>query len=206
MDISALSDAILVDVPGCLPATIETKLLETAIEFCAYTGIWSTELAAVSPVEDQRSYDLSGLLPADSRVVEIKRVKQADLPLTPLTAPSLDTTQANIASHYFPDKNSIQLWPLPSEFAEDDFYATVSLKPTQDAATLDDDLWEDWQAAITHGTKARLYAMPGQPWSDPVQASYHTGRYLDKRGEAKVAAFKEGSPADITHQPIEFGY
>lgn len=206
VNISDIIAPVLVDIPKCLPTTAIAKMREVARDFCDLTRIWKVELAGITPVEDQRDYPLSAIIPVGSRVAGIIRVSQASLPLNPLTAPALVTTKGNLQSHYFPGKDSISFWPIPSDAATELIYVTVALKPTRTATTLDDDLVEDWAEALINGTKGELFAMPNKTWTDPSQANYHKGLYLDKRGEARVAALKGGSPASHYVNQVEFGF
>jgi hypothetical protein len=52
----------------------------------------------------------------------------------------------------------------------------VALKPARNATQLDDDLYNRWIEAVVAGALARLYMVPGQPFSDASAGLYQTGR------------------------------
>lgn len=60
----------------------------------------------------------------------------------------------------------------------------VALKPTLDATTVEDFIYEDYLEVIADGARGMLFGMAGQPWANGELATYYTRRYQAYRNRA----------------------
>ena len=60
----------------------------------------------------------------------------------------------------------------------------VALKPTLDATTIEDFIYEDYLEVIADGARGMLFGMAGQQWANGELASYYTKRYQAYRNRA----------------------
>jgi hypothetical protein len=60
----------------------------------------------------------------------------------------------------------------------------VALKPTLDATTVEDFIYEDYLEVIADGARGALFGMAGQPWANGELATYYTRRYQAYRNRA----------------------
>lgn len=60
----------------------------------------------------------------------------------------------------------------------------VALKPTLDATTIEDFIYEDYLEVIADGARGMLFGMAGQPWANGELATYYTKRYQAYRNRA----------------------
>jgi hypothetical protein len=60
----------------------------------------------------------------------------------------------------------------------------VALKPTLDATTIEDFIYEDYLEVIADGARGMLFGMAGQPWANGELATYYTKRYRAYRNRA----------------------
>lgn len=60
----------------------------------------------------------------------------------------------------------------------------VALKPTLDATTIEDFIYEDYLEVIADGARGMLFGMAGQTWANGELATYYTRRYQAYRNRA----------------------
>jgi hypothetical protein len=60
----------------------------------------------------------------------------------------------------------------------------VALKPTLDATTVEDFIYEDYLEVIADGARGALFGMAGQTWANGELATYYTRRYQAYRNRA----------------------
>lgn len=60
----------------------------------------------------------------------------------------------------------------------------VALKPTLDATTVEDFIYEDYLEVIADGARGMLFGMAGQTWANGELATYYTRRYQAYRNRA----------------------
>lgn len=72
-----------------------------------------------------------------------------------------------------PSTSTLRIHPTPK--AAGSLSVSVALKPAQNASVLPDVLLSDWRTVLAAGVLARVYAVPGQPYSAPGSvAAYQT--------------------------------
>jgi hypothetical protein len=71
----------------------------------------------------------------------------------------------------------IALYPVPRKAATLAFSALVATKPTRNASSVDDILYEDWVEAIVAGAAYRLCSMQGQMFTNDATAKQEYSRF-----------------------------
>lgn len=67
----------------------------------------------------------------------------------------------------------------------------ASLKPSKTATTIPTEVYTDFEEALHSGARARLYAMPNKPWSNPNQVKFERTMFEDAVRDARFKR-KEG--------------
>ena len=102
------------------------------------------------------------------------------------------------------NKNFV-LYPIPQ--ADDTVLpisVLVAFVPVLTATTIPDQFAEKYLDALMAGTKAKLMAMVGQPWSNPQAAAYFNGLFEAGITDATTERMKGGTQAAITVRPRVF--
>jgi hypothetical protein len=157
-------------VLGCPVPTVDTALIDAAREFCTSAAVWVVEptltIASVQSLHDfplvageelvkVAKYTVNG-----KEFTDIKTVR--DLPDDWRTNPP--TTQS------FYQKSATEFLIFPAPALTDVVVLELVLRPTLDAAEIDDATFAEHGKAIAQGAKAELQRMPRQPWTDLTQA------------------------------------
>jgi len=176
--LSAFFPRILPYLPGCSEPLAAQALLSSAIEFCDTAQVLRINL---DPIQTSAGAAAYGLTPPSSELA-IARVLGVTLDgraIVPVLAEALrepPTVEARPTSFYVDTSGgsfSLRLAAIP-----DDVYtlvANVALRPTRDATTLHDDLFELWVEPLVAGTLHRCMLVPDQPFTNPTQALYWGG-------------------------------
>lgn len=81
---------------------------------------------------------------------------------------------------------SIIFSPTPDEDVSEGWYATVVLKPSRDSKLIDERVLENWHEAIGFGARARIHAIPNQPFFDQISADKFRSWFIAKCNEARI--------------------
>jgi hypothetical protein len=175
-------------VIGCPDPLLRQAIVDAAIEFCEITGVIQTVTTPVISVLNTASYTLS--LPAYSDAVTTKTVWYGLNPLSPAAGESIDIVLAYVSpvgtntvpaglpkSFYETSPGVIGIYPVPDSTNLNYITAKVALKPTRDAAQLDDLLYSDWLEAIVFGARKRLHAIPDQAFSSETKMAEATREF-----------------------------
>lgn len=190
-------ERVVKGVPG---PTLDAQILAACIEFCEKTHIWVETLQSIGVIANKAEYDLT--LPTGSRIIAPRSMIHVDKEIRPLTeddlninSPGWRTATANRASNFVMlSPIRIRLVPVPTESAARGLHTIkVALKPTRSATTVPDILLEDYYEAIGHGAKARLLAIPKEPWSHPPTSKYHDELFEEAISDAAMRRFKSFS-------------
>lgn len=209
MNWTAFYDYVLPDVPGCGAPLAQQAIREAAIEFCAQTLLYKHDHAAIDIVGATHTYALT--LPANTVLADVIFAAVNGTPIAPRGKAWLDvsiaewrTTATGVPAYYFLNsgRTEIRLVKTPSESIATGLVLELALKPAKAATEGPDFLLEDWEAAITAGAKARLFAMKRKPWSDPGLSVYFTGIFENEKGRASVTASRDNTRAPLRSTPI----
>lgn len=100
--------------------------------------------------------------------------------------------------------SSIILTPIPDEDVFEGWYATVAVKPSHDSTRVDARVLENWHDAIGFGARARIHAIPNQPFTDPGAADKFQSWFAAKCNEAR-AQMRQGvgrAPLRVKFKPF----
>lgn len=171
-------------------------LRQAAIEFCERTWFWQVDLAKIDSVAAQAEYSFAQ--PTDAIVYKVLNARYDGKRVTEKNADQLEVLYADWESEtssqpkYITQKEPDKyiLVPFPDSVIVDAIYLKVLLKPSQDAATLPDNLLEEYKQVIVAGALAAIKAEIEKAWSDPVGAKMHKDTFENAIGPAKTRAQK----------------
>ena len=188
-------DEVLPDVPGCPQVVAANAIKNAAIQFCDRSFVYLIDHDPIAAVEDQGEYTWAP--GAGLKVARPERVWYDGEELTPKTRDEIADMHA-----YWPDWEGTPLYfmqekieklivvPRPTAALANAIKAKVAVKPSRDATSIDDAIWEKYLEEIASGAKARLFAMKRKPWADGQLAAYHKGVFDEAISAARLAAFK----------------
>lgn len=176
-------DYVLPDVPGVANRLATQKIREAVIEFCRRTLLYKHNPAAINIVGGTAAYTVTP--PAGTVVSDFTHVLVNGKQVDPQTPAWLDqnvtnwrTTATGPARAYLVTMSGqIKLVPTPPDSIASGLVVEVALRPTVASTTCPDWLLEDFQEAISHGAKGRLFAMKRKPWTDAQLARFHMAEF-----------------------------
>ena len=178
-----------------------------AIEFTDKSMIWQYEVDPINTVYNQTEYTMP--VPPGTGVARIMNAWYNTMPLTP-------KGENDLAKMFLADWRSIQgnpfyitqrwpdvaiIVPAPIVALEQGLNIIVALRPTRDSVSVDDFLYYRWAEAIADGAKARLLAVPQQPFTDQKMAEYYRLQCASKIGLARAEANRGLTRATLTVRP-----
>ncbi len=195
-ELDSITPYVMPEVRGCLESLVEREIAESAIRFCAQTGIWRFNLDPCSILENISNYDID--LPRDTKIVGIKSLTIDSKPILPSTNEILDTqaigwrTRTGAASHYVLEiPNTLILDRIPIKTMRGAMLGTVTLKPDRANPKVPLFVLDDWINEIASGAKSKLMLMPSKKWSNPDLA-IHYGKLFDVAVSEAVASGNKG--------------
>lgn len=184
------------DCLGAPITLIERNVRLAIIELCEFSMAWRVVLDDMDIVAGTNEYALT--VPANTRVVSVAYAGDDNLRILPTTMMTLDsmpepwrqTATNNRASqaswYYLPDRSTIRLVLTPFEAKTAGLSVIVSLKPTQDAKSVEDFLYEDHLEDIRHGALSKILRIPKKEWTDAREAEVN--RLLFEKDKRRVKA------------------
>lgn len=197
-------------VQGCPVSLINNAIRSAAIEFCERTNMWKYSFPTQNIIALDYSYTVTP--PTDAMLSKASYVEVAGLQVLPTNEEDLDNlqylwrdaTSKQPQLYYMDYDNALILVPTPSETIANGLYVEAVLKPTMDATTLPDWLYDNWSETIAHGALMRLHAMPGKVWADPQTVSMHRAKFKEGITRAKSRTMKSFAKQGKTVQPRSF--
>jgi hypothetical protein len=172
---SFLSD-ILPYVPGAPDDIVIQHLRRACIEFYQRTEAWRVKLPAVSALEGYTEYAMP--LPTQAALAKMKAYYINGVQAAVATVGQGDDAVAFGSNHdavWTLNKTTFYVNPPPA--TGDLMKLDVSLKPSQASSGIYDFLYEQHAEHLRDGALARMFAMPGQPWTSLELATYHKGMF-----------------------------
>lgn len=201
---------ILPAVPACPEMVAVHAARQAAIEFCEESGCWLVlnDSELIAPDDLPLTLDV----PSGARLVRVAQVQLDQFALPAFTLAQLDATgiawrdQVSDATegYYMASPTELALYPRPS--SNKTLSAGLVLTPTRAAQDIEDFLFERHYDGLAAGALARLYAIPGQPWSNPGLSVAARERFQVAVARAKRDALNGQSRAVISIRPRAFGY
>lgn len=174
---------VLVHVPGCPEPVAEHAVLRAAQEYLETTRAWKLWLPDLTTEDGATDYFL--LVEPKSELVRLERATldgrgiavraEQDLPEDWLTYPQGVETGVHTA-----DRKTVTL--VPSQTAGLVLKVQASMKPSNSATGLDDDLFDLYVTHIAAGAVATLKGHREKSYSDPDGALLWRGTFLGHMG------------------------
>jgi hypothetical protein len=193
--ISVFFPRVLPYVPGCSEPLAQQALVDAAIVFCEESQVIRARLDGFSTVPDQVSYELDA--PAQQQVARILEVRVDGRPIPMVMAEDVgmisDAVGRPMACYTDATGSEfvLRLFPIPDGVYQ--VQVSAALRPSRDATSVEDDLFNLWSDALVSGALARLMAVPAQPFSNPALAGGYSVAALSAARKARV----EGSFARV---------
>lgn len=182
---------VLPEVLGCAQPVAAHALLRAAQEFFQKTRAWNVWLDPVTTVALVTAYDLE--LESRSELVRLEAatLNGKTIGLTRVQAVPADwrSNNASLPTCVFTtDSRTVQL--VPAKAAGMLLAIQASLKPSNAAAGINDDLFDRYVETIAVGAKARLMAQPRQGYSNPELSGFHRARFDDAITTLKTSLWR----------------
>jgi hypothetical protein len=169
-------DDVLIAAPRCTPLLALQKIKLAAIEFCHESRAYRWEHAAVNVVNGVHTYNYAP--PAGYVVRELLSAWYEDVELTMQGSDELELVASNWLTWTGPrpiyatglNEQGVRLVPAPTKDVTAGLRMLVALKPTQAATDIADRFYEEYREQIARGALAKIYAIPGQPYSSAPEA------------------------------------
>lgn len=183
---------LLVYVPACSDPLAMQALLDSAIEFCEKTGVISARLDPIYLTPNTTEYELESPL-ASTEVFLVTKAQLDGQDVTPIMAEQVTLDAPRVAR---PDKlyvtlnadctSTVTINALPDQQYQ--LTMEVFLRPSRSATSVPDVLLTQWVDAVVSGALAKLYMVPGQPFSSPDLAQYYESRTARLTHNARITA------------------
>lgn len=206
---STLSAKVSTSVPGCAYPVVVGHIRDAAIRVCERTLAWRYTATAVTLTPGQAEYNFAP--PPDTTVQAVLRVELNGAPMQVLTHdaavamgmewPAATTVPSEIDELGSQPRSIIEVspgryrvFPMPDAARPYVLTMTFVLKPTRDAADMDQAVFDEYEDAIVHGALQHLLVLPGVDWSDRELAAYHAKQFLfavtSARAKTNLGAFR----------------
>lgn len=190
-------DYLLPDLPGCPYVAMGFALRQSAITFCEQSRAWRYQLPDIEVVNDVDTY--AYITPAETLVHVVTYAEFNDLEIDATTKDkdmlvSDWRHQTGVPKYVLGTPTGVQLVPKPD--LPGTLKLTVALKPDSHSTGIDDDIFQEYREAISHGAKARLMLSPNKPYTKPELASWHMQQFmaLTSAAGARVARNYTNAP------------
>jgi len=208
--LTAFYDEVRSRIPGCPSSVIQREILNVLRDLCERTNIWKEDLDSIDVVADTAEYSLTA--PSGADFVKNNPVNVAyynDVPIRPTTRKVLDATgtawQNNSGSSpnrfFLIYPSTVRLYPMPSEALDEGLDIYAVLKPSLDATTVEDFLYDDHRDAVIAGTLARIFNQNGQPWFNDVAAKDEASAYRREIASALANIQRGHTTTELRAQP-----
>lgn len=209
--ISTLTPDIRTYIPELPGFVVQRHVIRAVREFCEETRAWRTNIN-LTTTANVSTINLASLLPINTELVDVISMKNSGggAPVVPRTYAWLDENTSDwrgetndLANYYVLNgNNTLQLIPTPATTSSNLYNTRVAVKPTLDAATLDDVLLNKYRETIISGTLGLLFMIPRKTWTDLQMAAYHSGRFNEDMKQARSEAadeFQTGVPRKVKY-------
>lgn len=188
---------VLPNVAGCADVVAINAIRNSAIELLERSLAAREVQDVITVVAADLPLDVEA--PSSSRLVQVLSVTANGLPV-----PADDQQNSSSMRYYQPTPTQLSLTPLPTQAIE--LVVTVAYAPTRKATGVEDWVYQRHLETVADGALARLYVLPGQPWSNPELAGFHAERFRTAAERLRADAMRAFVPASARINPRRFGY
>lgn len=171
--LSAFYPRILPYLPGCPESLVDQVLVNAAIEFAEGSLTLRQNLDPFNTIIGVDQYDLDP--PSDHDINRVMGVTVNGRELKPGMAEAIRNdlpTASATPRGFYTDRTdntfTLRLTPPPDKVLP--VIVAVTLRPTRNATTLDDDMYNIWIDPIVSGAIARAMQIPDQPFTNYARA------------------------------------
>ena len=193
---------ILPDVYGCPDPTVVLALRRTARQFFEQAHIWRLWLDPVRINAGVLNHDLDLAPHAD--LVKLERAtlngREIDVVSSGVLSADWQTNFAWRAPCVFTE-DRVTFNYLPAQTTGDIVQVEVILKPSNDAAGIDDIFFDQYVETLAMGAKARLMQQPQKSYSNPALGMELERRFNDAITDLNIRRAHGFSAARLTVQP-----
>lgn len=193
-------DYVMPEVSGCSTELAVNALRLSCIEF--YQKSWIKKaLIDATTVVGQSAYTITpptGFEVCGVSAVFVDGRRLAKISNESLTFRTNNWRTDNGAISGFQVSETMQVVLLPTPETVQTIQVEVALRPSSTSTAIDTAVYTQWAEAITSGAKARLMAMPSRPYSSPEHSVAYRAQFHAAISEAKWAAIKGGTNANLT--------
>jgi hypothetical protein len=147
-------------VTGCPEDAAIHNIRQSAIEFLDKTGVWQETLPAKLTISGDSLYTLD--IPAASAPVKILEYKLDDVYGKVSDGSAVASA---VASAKLVDRETVELTPTPQKTGQQMVFV-VTLKLTQAATDVTNEVFEHYAQDIADGAVARILKIAGQSWTN----------------------------------------
>lgn len=177
-------------------------LREAAIDFCEKSESYTYDVEGLDTYMGEPEYEFD--TPHNTQVVKIWSLKLEDRLLKPSSIVLLNSevpnwrTDTGTPSFYFFAKRHLTLAPIPNTSTVDGITGVVALKPTRNAAVLDEDFYDENSQAILDGARMRLFRDASKPWGDIMLSGVHQQLFMMAIEDAKSKIQQDHTAKRVT--------
>lgn len=193
-------------VIGCSEPMAAQALVDSAIAFC--NDSLASRMLLTAPQTQVNNPQISITMPADLAISRVLRVwvsgsEISGAPVDWVNDALIATGQPGMFYTRQVDPGmQVLLYPTP-----DAVYATrieLATRPTRAAASLANDLFDLWLEPIIEGAKARLMAIPDQPFTNPRIAisAAAAAMYLSRRARIEASYGRVRASSRVQMRPL----
>ena len=183
----------------CPSPRIINEIRNVARDFCERTTYWRHEHPTITTVTDANSdgfYPLT--IPSGAQIASvISPIQHGGINVYVRTKDWLDANftrwrerEGNTADYYRMITPTImRLIPKPTEAK--DLEVSIVLKPSRNADSIPDYIYDEWYEVLSWGALAGLLNMEKEPWYRPKDAAMYFGKYMDGVNDGKAKGIRE---------------
>jgi hypothetical protein len=193
---------------GCPDPVIDYELRRVAQDFFERTRAWQVIQA---PVAIAKAQALVNIVPADPGQ-ELVRIERAWLDGRPINVTSADTLDARFPDDWSTREGTttdlvplspgvMQLFPLPAAAASTGLKLRLSVRPSDTATGIQDDMAVAWREALACGCRGRLMLQADKPWTNTTMGPLDTSKYEAAVAKANLKAALAYAGGRIASRP-----
>jgi hypothetical protein len=194
---------IAAQLPGCPTITINRIVKKVCKDFFHRSEAWRVDFDASST--GTKVVVLITGMPVETRVKRITEMRYLDNPpmtsKTPVQMNRLypDDTYAGTPKYYTMTEED-EIFALPViEGSAIVYEGRAVVVPTLDCTALDDNMYDEYEHAITQGVLGLLMEMPQQDWTNVKLGMVKTARYAEEVEKARLQVANRNSIARVSH-------
>jgi hypothetical protein len=204
--LDAFHPDVAAHLAGCPDPVMDRAILNAAIEFCQRSLAWNETQDAETITLADLPYQVGGA-PAGGVVCEVVSVSVDGNAVDQKNARTLDArgdwrSETGVSEGYvMVAADTIDLWRRPAAADTVSMIVTAAYMPTRSASSLPDFLYTQHAESIAAGALARLFILPGQPWTDAGLATGWRGMFNAAADELRAKVMRSfGGPVRVTYR------